>query len=254
MSYLEKNKSVVIKMDKLSKMLMSLKTEEYITYLDKLKANPLKISNNVKIDNGNIYLEISNQGKRKALVFPTYAYVNDKLLKLKADRDLTFIRYRFLRNRILYRDTDDNEENIAYDNIVKQLKQIDEDIEILETFSKVVNFNKDLEQKSLATAKGDLLKNLKDETNNRVYFDLLKGIKEKDNQLSEYQGYVDFYIEKFPKELNLQKEVDEVVEEAPVVAPKKRGRKPKVKSGGNVNEARIKNIIKFKLLTVGKKN
>ena len=89
-------------MDRLSKLLMAIKSDEYSSFLEQLPLNVPGLSKNLMHHNGATYIEVSRNQDRKALVFPKYGIISKTIKNKEAQRSELHTRYRFLRNKILH--------------------------------------------------------------------------------------------------------------------------------------------------------
>lgn len=250
-------------MDRVSKLIMAYKSPEYLEHLDNLSRTTLNTENNMQYSNGKVYLEITMKGKRKAIVFPKYGNIIEILNQLHSERDPLFIRYRFLRNKIVYEQKVSSNCNSEYDATVKRLSEIDDEIEVLETYKRIVNNDIIKERKNAIESRMNILNEMTKSNSTLKQLSFIKGLHDIDTNIKNTkEDTVDFYIEKMPKIMTIEKEDNEEKEkdekkkkkiEKKKTSPKKRGRKPKeVKVGGRIyaidyDENKLKDIIKQRL-------
>jgi hypothetical protein len=219
-------------MDKVSKLVMALKSPEYLEHIDNLSRNVPNLKQNIEFSRGNVYLEMSMKGKKKAIVFPRYQSVSQELDKLVLQRDPLYARYRFLRNKIIHSDKVSHDVFSEYDKIIKQLSEIDTDIEVLETYKRVITNDTNKQRETAKDSKTTLLKELQESDSTIKYINNLKRIKEVDETLSNtHETSVDFYIVSMPKMMTIEKEKDDEEEEVEKEKEKekdeKKAKKPK---------------------------
>jgi hypothetical protein len=238
-------------MDRVSKLIMAIKSPEYLEYLENISRNTPNLKSNITFFNGNACIITSIKGQKKAIVLPKYKNIQDSLETLYASRDALYNRYRYLRNKILF--TEGKPSSVLtneYDDIVRQLTNIDTDIEVLDTYKRLMTTENIHKTEDAYNTKEKLLAECDDATTSYEYLTILKRIKDIDENLQLLQEIgVEYYIDSLPKILNIRKEIIKEDEDIPVedIKPKKRGRKPKVAKGGNLNyidEHKLKNIVK----------
>lgn len=275
-------------MEKLSKLLMNLKTERYTSHLENVSRNIPNLQKNITYYNGNAAIESSVKGKRKLFIFPQYEYVKDTLEALIQSRKELYLTYRYLRSRIINGDDVKVPLEISseYDRVVKSLSVIDSEIETFETYQKLIYNEVEMQIEVLKKEKKDVqTESLESDISDIDYLLKLNRMKEIDKQIQELQtNYVETWIKKMPKTIILEEVEEKVdpIEEKPKEVKKravrnkktegvaddvpkevkKRGRprKVKVNVGGFIrpysfiNEEKLKNIVKMKLLNNTKKN
>lgn len=251
-------------MEKLSNYLMNLQSPIYLEYLEHISRNVPYLSHNLKFENGKTFLEVSDKENRYALIFPTYGWVDERVETLQTQRNTLFIRYRFLRNKLLFSEDKSTSVNIEYDNVVNHLSNIDAEISLLESYKRVLNSNKEQERSSLIdtrhTLEADGRQAAKQEQVDILkVLAILKSIKAKDELLRDLHDNhtVGFYIESLPRKAVMAREQVEVAVKKEKKTkqknkgddkPKKRGRPPKAKQEGGTFKTIIVDNDKLKLL------
>jgi hypothetical protein len=207
-------------MDRVSKLIMALKSPEYLDHIENLSRNVPNLKKNIEYSRGNVFLEMSMKGKKKAIVFPRYENLSTNLEKLILERDPLYARYRFLRNKIIHTDKVHSAVFSEYDKTIKDLSNIDSEIEVLETYKRIITNETSKDIEDAKNTKTQLLKELEKSDSTIKYLNNLKRIKEVDDKLSNTQSTsVDFYIESMPKIMTIEREDDE--EEKEEKKPKK---------------------------------
>lgn len=254
-------------MDKLSKMLISINSQEYANYLDILETNVPSIDNNIKNVNGYATMTVSQSTGYKILKFPKYGRVQDTMEELKSKRNTMFMEYRFLRNKLCYMDpkaVDISSIEARYDTIVKQLEDVDQDIQILEMY--LVAITNDIQMALMASQtekralEHGLSKSYADD-NLKLYLSNLKTIHEKDQEiLSLDKKHIDFFLKSMFSLTDKPISQDTEPTEKPKPKPKPRAKankKTKAQTGGSklylLDDEKIKKMVKNQLEKIQEK-
>lgn len=247
---------------------MNLKSPIFLEHLDDISRNVPCLSFNIKYDNGKTYIEVSEKDNRYALVFPRYGMVKDRIKELQRERNVLFTRYRFLRTKLLFDAEVSSSTNLEYDNIVRQLNAIDANIDIFESYIKVLNNATETETTDLINTKKLLEKDIIQACNsndNAKYLAILKSIHDKDETLKNIQdNQSETFIERLPRKIQMTQEYEEndkkqtkkkskkKKDNEEVKIAKKRGRPPKPKEGGRIksmyiDDEKLKTIVKRRM-------
>lgn len=231
-------------MEKLSKMLLALKSPDYAAYLEVLSDNVPGLDNNIKLSQGRASMDVKHDDLLKTLVFPKYGDVQRTLTKLREARDAMFFDYRFLRNKLYYTETPSKDIETKYDSVVRKLRSYDADIEILEmykgaTWNDARTVVEQIENDKQKIASG--IKRAYDENKLTRCIEGLAKIHELNKASTETSNtHVDYYLTEMPSLT--------VKEVQPRAEPKKRAKKAKGKLGGGrhrgVDEDRLKTVVK----------
>jgi hypothetical protein len=124
------------KLDRLSKLLNAIKSEEYSHFLEEL--GKLAYAPDIRTEHGETFVEMSTGTERFAYTFPSYAYVDRVLERLRIERDAAHLRHRFLRNRMIYTPKPGQNTKASYDSVVRELRRLQEDIDVLDMYKQTL--------------------------------------------------------------------------------------------------------------------
>jgi hypothetical protein len=228
-------------MDKLSK-LMCLKNESYLEFLKSLQSN----YNDIYYLGTKAFIELSESAEKISFLFPTYGRVDDKLNDLRNEKNEIGVRYRFLRNKILYTEKLSSTDTREYDACVEGLNRINGDIELLEMYQKALHNEQVIIITNSESAKEKILASAKKELEERSqgfsrYILLVNEIQSLNRLIGDArEECFNYYIEVLPtqrKDIQIEKSV------------KKKTEKQKKQKGGKpeFNQKKLKLLIKSKL-------
>ena len=229
-------------MEDLSKKLQNLKSPVYDEFLTLLSENRPYIDdkkeqhNQIRVVNGRAsILDATRHGEKTTIVFPKYGNIQEYIVKKKRQRDELLPHYRYIRNKLYYSNRETTGVEMQYDNVVKELTALDQQIQTMEMYVTAVNNEIQSSLDDLEKNKRELTGNLRSGANtNGNYLRTLKQIDEIGKKMTELQNtFIDFYIKELP-----------VITTATISEPKKRGRPRKQKGGDVVDINKLKKIVK----------
>lgn len=251
-------------MEKLNTMLMDFEADSYKGFIETLSTNTPNSKKGIMHDSGKTYIEMSSKTQRKALIFPKYEHIENLMPVLKDKRDKLFVKYRLLRNKILFDTHSPKSHEFEYNDVVGKIQQIDNEIDTLESYIRVQANHLNTKSQSYQDTIKDLKAKTLQDITPRERMLLYSKIHELQHEKQQHSNKVvnDFYIVKQPSEVLLEKREDQEpkkkkgrpkkvvnvdVDEAPK-EKKKRGRPKKVVGGAYfIDNTKVKDLVKSQL-------
>jgi hypothetical protein len=218
-------------MEKLNDYIQSLNSDKYKKYLEDFGTH----------FNGDILFKIEKKlpyiekNKKEVIILPEYDYVENVLNNLQEQRNKEFFNFRFLRNKLIF-DTQDKMIKDKYNSVLEKLKTINNEIELFETYKRVLYHDIRDHRKNLKHHVKNLIESIKIVPESKKHIRVLKDIKKKEEELKNAENIpINYYIKREPYWMVLKEE------DKPKIVRKIKKTK---KGGGSKNLLNFKNYLK----------